>query len=364
MNLKKEIVKIEKYNQKGEGIGFLNNKPIYVFGSIVNEEIQIEIIKEEKKYCVGKILKIINPSLQRREKTISNQEKIGGYELIHMKTKEQINFKKNKVKEAFFQIAKEEIKINDFYFPKQKFYYRNKVTLHDGFFYEKWTNTKIEIEDYKLSSFKPKTKKKGEIIIRNINGLVEGRKGDQIFNYDTMFDYQFRINIGSFYQINKEVATIAYEDIKNYVIKNGITFDLYSGIATIAIIVSHLSKKVIAVENNKYSYQDAKWNIKKNNIKNINYYNKDVYRFLKTVDYKINTLIVDPSRPGLNKKIIEFIKNILLPQRIIYLSCNPATQARDYNLLKNKYTISFFKIYDMFPQTYHCESLMILDLKN
>lgn len=357
-----EIV-VEKYNQKGEGIGFINNKPTYIFGAIVGEKLLVEISLDKKTYFIAKIVSILKASKNRSNIVVENQEEIGGYELIHMNDQEQIQFKLDKIKEAYKQIANYQLVDIKYFFGKKRFYYRNKISLHDGFFYKKNTREKIKIDDFKLSYIKPKTKLKGEVIIRELNKRVEAIKGTQAYNYDSIFDYQFRININSFYQINKEVALEAYQDIANAVIKNGISLDLYSGIATIAIIISSISKKVVAVENNKFSVADAFYNIKKNNITNIDFINSDVDKFLEHFNHQVDTLVVDPARSGLNKKIIKLILNSIRPKKIIYLSCNPSTQARDFNLLKNFYEINLVKIFDMFPQTYHCESLLILNRK-
>ncbi|MGL4343512.1 MAG: class I SAM-dependent RNA methyltransferase [Metamycoplasmataceae bacterium] len=355
------IVLIEKYNQTGEGIAFINLKPVYIFGSIIGEKIKIKIIEDKNKYFIGEIVEIITPSLNRRNITIPNQKDIGGYELIHMNQNEQISFKISKIKEAFQQIANYYIEKIDFIASKNEFYYRNKITLHNGFFHKKNTNEPIEINDYKLSKIEPKTSLNGEIIIRELENRIEGNSNQKLFNYDKMLGFNFRININSFYQVNKEITEKIYKEILQEVISGGITIDLYSGIATIAIIVANKSKKVVSVENNSFAHKDAIFNAQKNNINNITFVKEDVLKFLANNQIEADTLIVDPSRSGLNKKICEYILNNVKPKKIIYLSCKPATQARDFNFFKNQYTLKKILFFDMFPQTNHCETLMILE---
>lgn len=355
-------VLIEKYNQKGEGVGFYQNKPIYIFGTIISEIVDCEIVKNNKNYLIGRVVKFIKTSENRSNLNISNAHEIGGYELIHMNELEQKGFKINRVKNDFSKIAKIDLNQVDYFEGKQKFYYRNKITLHDGFFYKKNSHIKIDIPNYLLSDIQYDKTKKGKIIYRKLDSLIYGKKNENKYTTDSMFGFVFRVGLNSFYQINKEIALEVYKDIKNNVIKNGITVDLFAGIATITIIVANVSKKVYGVEINKNSYKDAIFNIKKNNVKNIFFELNDVNKWIiENQNLEIDTLILDPSREGISNNTIQIILNNLLPKRIIYLSCNPGTQAANINSLKSKYKITKIKIYDMFPQTYHIESLVILE---
>ncbi|MGL4183811.1 MAG: class I SAM-dependent RNA methyltransferase [Metamycoplasmataceae bacterium] len=362
--MKKETLIIEKYNHNGEGIGFLNKKPVYVFGSIVGETIEVDIIEEKKTYFIGKINKIIFKSLNRREEIFENQELIGGYELIHMNQEEQINFKINKIKEAFKQNANFILSNIEKYVPKQEFYYRNKITLHDGYFYSKKTKEKIMIEDFKLSKIKPETSLKGEVIIREIdNQKIEGKIGEKKFHFIQFNNFKIRLSISSFFQVNNEVSNEIYKDILSEAKDEKIVFDLYSGIGVLALLLSSKSEKVYSIENSNFSHGDAKWNIKNNDIKNISIIKQDVMNFLLETDIKANTVILDPTRSGLNKKICKLINEKIKPEKIIYLSCNVSTQARDFSYFKEFYEISKIKMFDMFPQTNHIENLLILKRK-
>lgn len=355
------IVKIEKYNQNGEGVAFLNNKPIYVFGAIRGESVEVIITQEKEKYSIGKIIKIIKPSINRRKEMIKDADLIGGYELIHMNREEQLIFKKERVLNDFANIAKTELKTLDSFIGEKEFYYRNKITLHDGYFYKKQTKEKIQIDDFKLSSIKYDKNLKGEIIYRQLDTLIFGTRKSNITTTDSMFGLKFNVGIGSFYQINKEVAEEAYRDIKKFVIPNGKTLDLYSGIGTIAIYVSDISESVVAVENNKDSYNNAVNNIVQNQITNTRFIKADVDIFLKKNNTHFNTFIIDPPREGMSVKAIKILILKFKPERIIYLSCNPGTQAADFSKLKRHYKIVYSKIYDMFPQTKHIESLIVLE---
>ncbi|MGL6125092.1 MAG: class I SAM-dependent RNA methyltransferase [Metamycoplasmataceae bacterium] len=355
------IVTIEKYNQNGEGVAFVDKKPIYIFGTIKHETIEINIIEEKEKYSIGEIVRIIEPSQNRRKEVFENAKLIGGYELIHMNQEEQLSFKHERVLNDFKNIAKTNLKNLEIFVGKNEFYYRNKITLHDGHFYQKKTKNKIKINNYMLSSIKYDENLPGEIIYRSLDTLIIGDKKSGLSTTDSMFGLKFNVGIASFYQTNKEVAEEAYRDIKKHVIKNGKTLDLYSGIGTIAIYVSDISDAVVAVEENKESYANAVQNIVQNSISNVRFIKADVEIFLKKNNSHFNTLILDPPREGLSSKVIKILILKFKPERIIYLSCNPGTQASDFGKLKRHYKIIYNKIYDMFPQTKHIESLIVLE---
>ncbi|MGL5205102.1 MAG: class I SAM-dependent RNA methyltransferase [Metamycoplasmataceae bacterium] len=355
------IVTIEKYNQNGEGVAFINNKPIYIFGTIKYEEVRIKIISEKEKYSIGEVIEIIKPSINRRKEVFKDANLIGGYELIHMNQTEQLSFKSEKVINDFKNIGKIELKNLEIFVGKNEFYYRNKITLHDGYFYQKKTKNKLDINNYMLSNIKHDDKLPGEIIYRSLDTLIVGNKKSGLTTTDSMFGIKFNVGIGSFYQVNKEVAEEAYKDIKKHVIENGKTLDLYSGIGTIAIYVSDISESVVAVENNKDSYNNAVQNILQNQITNVRFIKADVEIFLKKNNSHFNTFILDPPREGVGSKVIKILILKFKPERIIYLSCNPGTQAADFAKLKRHYKIIYSKIYDMFPQTKHIESLIVLE---
>lgn len=355
---------ITYYNQHGEGVTFHNQKPVYIYGTIKGEEILYEIDQSFPTYYIGRLIKILKPSINRNYHNIKDPHLIGGYDLICMNDIEQRKFKEEKVLHDFKKIAQIDIKNFDWIEGKEKIKYRNKITIHDGYFYKKNSNEPIDIDDFLLSSIKWDKNLKGDIIYRKLDTLIYGNKFEKKHTFDSMFQYKFRVGLNSFYQINKEVAVLAYQYIKDNLLNNDITLDLYSGIGTISIIASDRSKKVIGVEINKDSYNDALYNKEINRIKNVDFYNKDVASFIKEYQEEVGTLILDPPRSGVDKKTLNLIKEIIKPKRIIYMSCNPATQAANFNILKTHYHLSKLAILDMFPQTFHIESIIVLDINN
>ena len=182
--------------------------------------------------------------------------------------------------------------------------------------------------------------------------------------------YIFKISANSFFQTNSYQVKTLYD----YIIKiadfkkSDIVYDLYCGTGTIGIYIAQLVKQVYGIEIVENAIKDAKINAKINNINNINFYCGDIKDILdnKMIDEieKPTITIVDPPRPGLH---LNTIKNLirLSPEKIIYISCNPSTQARDIKLFKeNKYKINDIQPIDMFPHTPHIENIVTLKNKD
>lgn len=351
------------YNAKGDAITKYNNKIFYVRGLIKDEIAECSILKEEEKWGIAKIERILTLSNNRNQDVCENHLEIGGYELIHMKYEEQINFKESKIKDDFKRNASENIDLSKTFTPVKKLRYRNKITLHDGAFYKRDSREKIYLDDFLLTEIIPSTNLEGDVIIRKLDSLIIGKKGSKgISTTHSINGLKFKIDLNAFYQVNNEVAKAAYSEMMNFLPKDSVVFDLFSGIGTISLLASKKANHVYAVEWNKYSHLNAVENRKINNIKNVSFYNEDVFKFVRRTKIKPDVVIVDPAREGLKKKTCQMLLE-LEPKRIIYLSCNPGTQAADFNRLKQKYQIVHARAFDMFPQTHHIENLIIMDKK-
>ena len=178
-------------------------------------------------------------------------------------------------------------------------------------------------------------------------------------------NYTFKISANSFFQTNSfQVKTLYDCIIKTAKFKKTDTvYDLYCGTGTIGIYLSKLVKNVYAFDCVENAIKDAKYNANINNINNINFYKadiKDAFKDLKFNLEKPDVIIIDPPRPGLHQEVIKDIIH-LSPKKIIYVSCNPSTQARDLQIfLKNNYSINCIQPIDMFPHTPHIESIVSL----
>lgn len=190
-------------------------------------------------------------------------------------------------------------------------------------------------------------------------------KGNECI-YEEMEDLRFKIGPKSFYQTNSDQAYVLYKVARDLaqLTGNELVYDLYTGTGTIANFVAHQAKQVIGIEYVPEAIEDAVVNSKLNNIKNTLFYAGDMKNILNA-DFiekhgKPDVIITDPPRAGMHEDVIDAIL-FAEPNRIVYVSCNPATQARDLNLLNSKYKVTAIQPVDMFPHTHHVENVVLLE---
>jgi 23S rRNA (uracil1939-C5)-methyltransferase len=181
-------------------------------------------------------------------------------------------------------------------------------------------------------------------------------------------EFQFKLSPKSFFQTNTKQAEKLYEVAKNFASLTGneIVYDLYCGTGSIGIFLSRQSKKIIGVDVIEDSISDAKENALLNNIEHGHFFAGDVIDIC-TEDFfaehgKPDVIITDPPRAGMHDKLITKLLEIAA-SKIVYVSCNVATQARDINLLSEKYIVEKIQPLDMFPHTHHIECVVLLELK-
>jgi 23S rRNA (uracil1939-C5)-methyltransferase len=186
------------------------------------------------------------------------------------------------------------------------------------------------------------------------------------FIYDRIGKYNFRISANSFFQTNTLQAENLYNTVLDFAnLKgDGIIYDLYSGAGTIAIYVAEFAKSVFAFESVDSAIKDAKENSTLNNIDNVQFIKADLYKsFFPIVEKKKipepDVIIIDPPRSGMHMKIVNDVIK-LCPKKIVYVSCNPSTQARDVKLLVEAgFKLLKMRPVDMFPHTYHIENVAL-----
>lgn len=187
--------------------------------------------------------------------------------------------------------------------------------------------------------------------------------------YEQMEDLQFKIGPKSFYQTNSEQAFVLYKVVREFANLSGneYVYDLYTGTGTIANFIAGKAKRVIGIEYVPEAIKDAKENAVLNNLDNIQFFAGDMKDIL-TDDFvalygRPDVIITDPPRAGMHNDVISTIL-FAAPKRIVYVSCNPATQARDVSLLSTDYHITKVQPVDMFPQTHHVENVLLMERNN
>jgi 23S rRNA (uracil1939-C5)-methyltransferase len=194
--------------------------------------------------------------------------------------------------------------------------------------------------------------------------IIVYRGNDSI--YEEMEGLKFKIGPKSFYQTNSDQAYELYKVTRDFAgIKNtDVVYDLYSGTGTIANFVAHQAQSVVGVEYVPAAIEDAKINSQINNITNTVFYAGDMKDVLNDAfiisNGRPDVIITDPPRAGMHEDVTNKILEIG-PERIVYVSCNPATQARDLQLLDAKYKVTKVQPVDMFPQTHHVENVVLLE---
>jgi len=187
---------------------------------------------------------------------------------------------------------------------------------------------------------------------------------DHIF--EEMEGLQFKINAKSFYQTNSAQAYELYKVARDFAGLTGdeLVYDLYTGTGTIAQFVSKKAKKVVGVESVPEAIEDAKANALHNNISNVDFYVGDMKNVFNddfiAAHGQPDVIITDPPRDGMHKQVVEQLLQVA-PPKIVYVSCNSATQARDLALMKEQYKVTKVQPVDMFPQTHHVENVVLLE---
>ena len=183
---------------------------------------------------------------------------------------------------------------------------------------------------------------------------------------EKMQELRFKITAKSFYQTNSEQAYNLYKVVKEFADLKGneLVYDLYTGTGTIAQFVASKARKVIGIETVPEAIAAAKDNAELNGIENVEYFTGDLKDFLTDAFIyekgKPQLIITDPPREGMHKNVVEQILKAS-PDRIVYVSCNSATQARDLGLMDNEYKVTRVQPVDMFPQTHHVENVVLLE---
>ena len=214
--------------------------------------------------------------------------------------------------------------------------------------------------------------------ITSLQYVVNPKQNDTIYDqevicfagrdhiFEEMEGLLFKINAKSFYQTNSEQAYELYKFTLDFAGLTGeeLVYDLYTGTGTIAQFVAKKAKKVVGIESVPEAIEDAKSNAANNNIENVEFYVGDMKNVFNesfiAAHGKPDVIITDPPRDGMHKDVVRQILNIA-PQKVVYVSCNSATQARDLELMKQHYKVIKVQPVDMFPQTYHVENIVLLE---
>lgn len=399
---------IEKFDHQGRGLSHLNDKVVFVRNALPGEEVDIVVEKENKKIIEASVSEYIKLSDKRIEPKCPYYNLCGGCDLQHISFEDELDYKKNKLLEIFKKFSGFDESILKPIVYIDKMGYRNKATFHVNNtigYYGRKNNNIVSIDEClivneeinKILSVLGKMDLKNvyEVVVRcsfntddkmivlKVNGKIDNKYFidnlsslcNTIVLYDKEYktiygsgyileklcDYTYKISGDSFFQVNTYTCELLYKKVLEYLdaSKQDNVLDLYCGTGTIGIFVSRYVNHVFGVEINKNAIEDANYNKKINSIANIDFKCLNA----NLVDYEgYNKIIVDPPRSGLDEKTVNYLLNGNF-DRIVYVSCDPVTLARDLNILKDKYNVLEITPVNMFERTYHIESVCALERK-
>ena len=396
------VVEIEKYDDFGRGICFINNKITFVPNTVPKDKVSIKIEKEYKNYNIARVIKYIKYSKLRVKEKCPYFNKCGGCVLQNIDYETSILYKKEKVINF---LKKNKLNINPIVITNPNNYnYRNKINLkvinNQIGYYEEKTHNLILIDSCIIAS---KVINKGIDLIKDIgikNGNVTLRSNlneelliiiysndklnididkikskvklvgivinDKIyygedFLFERLNNLLFKYSYDSFFQINPNIASKLFEIISSYINREDEVLDIYCGVGTLSLIAAKKTKSVIGIEIIENAVINANFNAKINGLNNVNFLLNDASKAITKINRSFNKVIVDPPRAGLTKTVIEAIKKIK-PKKIIYVSCDFHTLVRDILLLSDIYEIEDAYILDMFSYSYHVETICVLKI--
>lgn len=414
-------IKITDFDHKGRGFGRYEGKSVFLDGGVIDDIVQAEIIESKKKFDIAKITKIIKESKDRVASKCPYSKNCGGCDFLEYRYDLQTKWKKEKVSSDMEKIGEVYQKVEETIEMQNPYYYRNQIQLKviDGKlgYYSKNSKSSVEIKKCIIAEEQiNKTipillnwsglKSVEEIIIRQnylgelmiilitkndvkkinnllnellnlkLNSLFVNYRKNQKFRFgkefkkiygkdyleDELFGLKFRLSPESFFQVNRTQTEKLYKTAIDYmdVKENDIIMDLYSGIGSISLLMAK-AKEVVGVEVVEAAVKNARINAEINEINNTRFIAGKVENVIDKLineGTKFNKIMLDPPRAGVEESVLEKIKE-LKPQRIVYISCNPTTQARDLKILKD-YKIEKIQPVDMFCNTVHVECVVLM----
>ncbi|MBQ3552244.1 MAG: 23S rRNA (uracil(1939)-C(5))-methyltransferase RlmD [Clostridia bacterium] len=437
-------ITIDALGSEGQGIGRLDGYTVFVDGALPNERVLVHIIKPMPSYAIGKLIQVLEPSESRIEEPCGVSKRCGGCTLQHLDYDAQLEFKRQRVADAFERIGGfKDISVQPCIGMQHNTGYRNKASfpcaMIDGVvemgFYAKNSHRLIPIDDcmlqqsesiasmrivrewaniYNITAYDEQTKKgvlrhvmvrtttlgqtmvvivttgllphKDELIdmlisnvlsiesvVHNINpkntNVILGERFNTIYGMPTVTericDLDFEVSAASFLQVNPIQTELLYGKVLEFaaLCETDTVLDVYCGIGTISLMLARHADFVYGIEEVAEAISDAKRNALRNAITNADFRcgkAEDILPNMIGEGISADCIVIDPPRKGCDEAVLSAIAESGA-RRVVYVSCNPATLARDSKLLaENGYVPSTIQPVDMFPWTSHVETVMLL----
>jgi len=373
-------IKIESIAFGGHGVGRIDNFVVFVPFAAPDDELEVEIVELKKKFARGRILKISKPSPLRDVPLCGYYENCGGCRYQHLKYEQQLKIKKKQVQEAFLKIGKiASPPVLEPIASPYAYHYRGKAQLHAANEASGWELGFLDVSGGKIVDIE-----RCEIMEETINDQIRymckniklqkaesnltiwsepedgtSQNSDQIRR--VVNGKGFFVPRNGFFQANVYLTDRLVDEVCRLVMPEKINtvVDAYCGSGLFSIFLSAYAQNIVGIETGEQAVKFAEMNAERNGVRNTKFIRGDVERILPQefaagAD-KIDLLVLDPPRSGCDGNVLKAI-SILRPQKVIYISCNPATQARDIKYLgEYGYDLLSLLPLDMFPQTEHIE---------
>ena len=390
-----DIIRLDNF---GRGIGYDSNKICFVWNAVPGDRVSCTLLKETSKYKEAIVDEVLKAGDDRITSICPSFALCGGCQFQCYSYKKECEYKEMKVKSLVDRELHLDSSIVKPIVYQQKDFYRNKIVLHGSNgklgFYQNKSKDLIPIDScyllaepfQKIISALDKYSAIHEVMIRFSNDLLEcmiSIQGEEDYHdllsvcdvlivngecfskknriRTSIGNYSYYLSHDSFFQVNRFLTTKLYDEVYDVVktYKPSYVLDLYCGIGSIGLYVSTLCDKVVGIDSNPSNIEDAIKNKELNKANNISFICDKVENSISSFS-NVDFIIVDPPRAGLDSKTISYLLKIS-PNYIVYVSCDPVTMIRDLKILVDEYNIISIKPFNMFPRTYHCESITVLE---
>ncbi len=417
-------ISITSLTSSGEGVGSDKGLKVFVEGALPGEEVVVELVEKRANYARGRLVRLIAASPERVSPPCPIFGECGGCQIMHLSYEAQLENKRKRVEEALKRISHLDIEVPACLPSPSPFHYRNKIQLpvekHKIGMYRKNSHEIVPLKQCliqqhlgeKILSFileAPERELLRHLLIRTafftqeaqvilvtsqaptpllksfaenmrrafpyLKGVVHNlnAREDNVvlsttfhtlsgepFIYEKLLGKTFKISPAAFFQVNSEQTEHLYKTALTYadIQPQERVLDGFCGVGTLAICAADLAREVEGIECVPMAIKDAKENARLNQITNCHFLCGRTEERLSSSE-KFDTVFLNPPRKGCAELLLKTLL-LSLPQKIVYISCDPATLARDLALLTTSYTLARVQPIDMFPQTMHVETVALL----
>ncbi len=399
MQIKDQVLlTIESMTLSGEGVARLDGLVVFVDGALRGEKVSAEITKVEHNLARAKTVEIIEPSPNRVKPACTYFDECGGCVFQHLSYEQQLIEKQEALVGMFQHLGKlGEISVQPAIPSPKKYHYRNTVAMsvrhqHDrpylGFVRKDGRSfipiDECPIADEKINALLPGVLKKfketvpaqkryrtSQIVIRvgTDDSFYTSIKSDSAnILRAKVFDKTFEYTGSSFFQVNYSILEAMVTTVRQFLKPEpgAHLIDLYCGSGLFALSLASEYESVVGIEEGQEAILLARRNAEKMGVKNVDFLEGKAERLVETVknpDARKLHVVIDPPRVGLRKEVIEFLLKLGSVEKLVYVSCNPATMIRDLSDLSVRFRVLKVQPIDLFPQTRHLETIVLLEPK-